>query len=128
MDIAVTSTKPDPVECRRHVVPVNQTLSVIGSKWAVNVIVALTGSSMRFSDLKREVAGVSQKMLTQTLRDLERDGLVKRSVTPSIPPRVDYELTELGAELHEPISILAAWTHRNGARIAAARERYDALD
>ena len=128
MESAVTLTKPEAItapDCRAFVMPVNATLSVIGSKWALAVFVALVGGARRFSDLKREIEGVSQKMLTQTLRDLERDGLLRRTVTPTIPPRVDYELTDLGWEFRRPLDALARWTVGNEARIAAARARFD---
>jgi len=85
----------------------------------------LRGQSRRFSDFKRGVGGISQRMLTLTLRNLERDGLVTRTATPSIPPRVDYELTELGHSLAVPIQALAAWAPEHMDRIDAAQATYD---
>ena len=85
---------------------------------------ALMRGPMRFSELKRHVEGISQKMLTQTLRELEEDGMVHRTVTPIIPPRVDYELTPMGRELQGPLAAISDWTERNGDRVAEARERY----
>lgn len=104
---------------------VSQVLSRIGDKWTVLVIELLGRKPMRFSELRREIGGISQKMLTTTLRGLERDGFVKRTVEPTIPPRVDYELTDMGCELLKPVSALGEWARRNGARIEEARQRYD---
>lgn len=99
-------------------------LNQIGGKWTVLIINRLADGSLRFGELKRLIGGISQKMLTATLRDLERDGFVKRTVTPTIPPRVDYELTELGRDLNEPLQALAHWAVANRARVLAARERF----
>ena len=96
--------------------PVCRTISTllarIGDKWTVLVVQTLGEGSRRFNELRREIPSVSQRMLTLTLRNLERDGLVNRTVTPSIPPRVDYELTELGKSLQKPICGLATWRWR----------------
>ncbi len=104
----------------------SQVLSRIGDKWSVLVIMLLRQKSCRFSELKRCISGISQRMLTLTLRNLERDGLVSRTVTPSIPPRVDYELTEMGHSLAEPVQALGTWAFRHLAQIDAAQSRYDA--
>ena len=80
---------------------------------------------MRFNELRRSIGGISQRMLTLTLRGLERDGLVTRTVFPTIPPRVDYELTPLGRDLLEPVSALGDWAIRNQPKIARAREQFD---
>jgi len=80
---------------------------------------------MRFNELRRTIGGISQRMLTLTLRGLERDGLVTRTVFPTIPPRVDYALTPLGRDLLQPVSALGAWALRNQAKIARAREQFD---
>jgi DNA-binding HxlR family transcriptional regulator len=101
-------------------------LSRIGDKWTVLVVQTLGGGSHRFNELRREIPSVSQRMLTLTLRNLERDGLVSRTVTPSIPPRVDYELTELGKSLQKPICELATWATDNVESIHAAQARFDA--
>jgi DNA-binding HxlR family transcriptional regulator len=101
-------------------------LSRIGDKWTVLVVQTLGGGSKRFNELRREIPSVSQRMLTLTLRNLERDGLVKRTVTPSIPPRVDYELTALGHSLQQPICALATWALDNVETIHAAQARFDA--
>jgi DNA-binding HxlR family transcriptional regulator len=100
-------------------------LSRIGDKWTVLVVQTLAGSPRRFNELRREIPSVSQRMLTLTLRNLERDGLVSRTVTPTIPPRVDYELTELGQSLQKPICGLATWAMDHVGAIHAAQARFD---
>lgn len=120
----IHKTPENFAECQRAVVPVIEVLSRIGSKWTIYVIIALSAGPRRFSDLKRQIEGISQKMLTATLRDLEQDGFVTRTVTPTIPPRVDYELTEMGDELRQPIAAISAWAYKNSERVAEARERY----
>ncbi|WP_375338324.1 winged helix-turn-helix transcriptional regulator [Chelatococcus sambhunathii] len=104
---------------------VNSVLARVGDKWSLLVVMFLSDGSKRFSELKRMIGGISQRMLTLTLRGLERDGLVTRTVTPIIPPRVDYELTELGRSLQGHAVALAGWAHANGDRIAEARRRFD---
>ena len=101
-------------------------LSRIGDKWTVLVVTTLGEGPRRFNELRREIPSVSQRMLTLTLRNLERDGLVSRTVTPTIPPRVDYELTELGQSLLRPISELAQWALDNVKAIHAAQGQFDA--
>ena len=100
-------------------------LSRIGDKWTVLVVQTLRDGPRRFNELRREIPSVSQRMLTLTLRNLERDGLVSRTVTPTIPPRVDYELTELGDSLQKPICGLASWALDNVEAIHSARARFD---
>ncbi len=108
---------------------ISDLLSRIGDKWSVLVVTTLGNGSRRFNELRREIPSVSQRMLTLTLRNLERDGLVSRKVTPSIPPRVDYALTELGMSLLTPLEGLANWAMGNVGAIHAAQARYDrALD
>ena len=102
-------------------------LSRIGDKWTVLVVQTLGEGPKRFNELRREIPSVSQRMLTLTLRNLERDGLVNRTVTPTIPPRVDYELTELGNSLQKPICGLATWAMENVGSIHEAQARYDAV-
>jgi DNA-binding HxlR family transcriptional regulator len=101
-------------------------LSRIGDKWTVLVVQTLGDGSRRFNELRREIPSVSQRMLTLTLRNLERDGLVNRTVTPTIPPRVDYELTALGKSLQKPICGLATWAIDHVDQIHAAQARFDA--
>ena len=104
---------------------VSDILGRVGDKWTVLVVGYLSAGPMRFSELKRGIGGISQKMLTITLRGLERDGFVTRTVFPSIPPRVDYELTDLGRELRVPVNALGEWARVNIARVKQARERFD---
>jgi DNA-binding HxlR family transcriptional regulator len=115
---------PDPESpaCRG----VNHVLQRIGDKWSVLIVQTLAGGPQRFNQLRRQIPTISQRMLTLSLRGLERDGLVTRTVTPSIPPRVDYELTELGHSLRAPILALAEWAITNIGEIHTAQDRYDA--
>src|ERR1700687_964002 len=105
--------------------PVADILARIGDKWSVLIIMLLGSGRKRFNEMRRLVHGISQRMLTLTLRGLERDGLVTRTVFPTIPPRVDYALTPLGRDLLEPVSALGEWATRNQAKIARAREKFD---
>lgn len=111
-----------PEDCRA----VSEILARVGDKWTVLVVGVLGAGPKRFSEIRRALGSISQRMLTLTLRGLERDGLVTRSVIATIPPRVDYELTELGRSLRKPVSGLALWAKQNRAAIADARERFDA--
>jgi DNA-binding HxlR family transcriptional regulator len=104
---------------------VSEVLQRIGDKWSLLVVRRLGDGPLRFNELRAAVGGISQKMLTTTLRTLERDGFVTRTVFPTIPPRVDYELTELGRELEVPVKGLAEWAIANMARISEARRRFD---
>ena len=101
--------------------PTRQVLDHIAGKWTVLVVDALLEGTMRYTDLSRRIEGVSQKMLTQTLRGLEADGFVTRTMHPTIPPRVDYDLTELGRSLSEPITALREWTETHINDIERAR-------
>jgi DNA-binding HxlR family transcriptional regulator len=101
-------------------------LQRIGDKWTVLVVNTLANGSKRFNELRREIPSVSQRMLTLTLRNLERDGLVSRTVTPTIPPRVDYELTELGRSLVGPLHAIELWALEHVDDIHAAHDRFDA--
>ena len=100
-------------------------LARIGDKWSVLIVSRLGNGSRRFNELKREIGGISQRMLTLTLRNLERDGLVRRTVFPTIPPRVDYDLTGLGRSLLEPVTALGDWARRNRRRIEDAQSSFD---
>lgn len=102
------------------------TLSLVGNKWSVIIIMLLSERPRRFNELKRSIGDVSQRMLTLTLRELEREGLVSRTVFPTIPPRVDYALTDLGRSLKEPVNALGLWAIQNQSALAAARRRFDA--
>lgn len=109
-------------DCR----PVAEILSRIGDKWSVMVVMQLHDGTRRFSELKRELHGISQKMLTTTLRGLERDGFVTRTIHPTVPPKVEYRLTELGRDLAAPVRALGDWAMRNRAGVLEARARFDA--
>lgn len=113
-----TPTTPDAC-------PVRDVLDRIGDKWSVYVIHMLGGGTMRFSELRRGIEGISQRMLTVTLRGLERDGLVTRTVYAVVPPRVDYALTPLGETLLSAICALFGWAEEHRADIDAARAHYD---
>jgi DNA-binding HxlR family transcriptional regulator len=104
---------------------VRQILDRIADKWSLLTIALLDRHPLRFTELRRQIDGVSQRMLARTLRHLERDGLVSRTVHPTVPPRVDYELTALGSTLHETIKALVTWTEAHQQEIAAARTAYD---
>ena len=106
----------------RSVAPV---LNRVGDKWSMLIVMLLADGPKRFMELKRAIDGISQRMLTLSLRNLERDGLVSRTVTPTIPPRVDYELTELGLSLREPVQALGAWAMAHIECIRAAQARFD---
>jgi DNA-binding HxlR family transcriptional regulator len=113
--------KLDPLTCRA----VQSILSRVGDKWTVLVVTMLHAGPARFNELRRSIDGISQRMLTLTLRSLERDGLVSRTVHPTIPPRVDYALTETGKTLTAPMIGLAEWAVSKRDAIEAARERFD---
>ena len=106
-------------------IAVREVLNRVGDKWSILVVGLLGDGPQRFSELRRSIEGISQRMLTLTVRALERDGLVTRTVTPSIPPRVDYELTRLGSSLLESVQALAAWADTNRLHVQEARDRYD---
>jgi DNA-binding HxlR family transcriptional regulator len=123
--IRVPALPPGPhnqTDCRA----VASILARVGDKWSVFVIMMLIDGPMRFNELKRTINGISQRMLTLTLRGLERDGLVTRTVFPTIPPRVDYELTELGHGLAKPVKALGQWVFEHQPEIQGAREKFDA--
>jgi DNA-binding HxlR family transcriptional regulator len=100
-------------------------LARVGDKWSVLVIMLLGDGPRRFNEFKRMIGGISQRMLTLTLRGLERDGLVTRTMFPTIPPRVDYELTELGRSLWKPVEALGSWAQNHLPQIQTARQRFD---
>ena len=105
--------------------PSRQVLDALSDKWVTLVLTALSGEPRRYSELSRTIAGVSQKMLTQTLRTLERDGLITRTITASVPVRVDYELTSLGRTLLPVVRAIKDWSESHIAEIHAARAGYD---
>jgi DNA-binding HxlR family transcriptional regulator len=111
----------DPYDCPA----VGQILSTIGDKWTVLVVTTLSHGQMRFGELKRAVGEISQRMLTLTLRNLERDGFVTRTVYPTVPPRVEYELTDLGKTLIDPLETIARWAIEHRLEVADARMNFD---
>ena len=106
----------------RNVAPV---LNRVGDKWSMLIVMILAAGPKRFNELKREIDGISQRMLTLTLRGLERDGLVDRTVEPTVPPRVTYELTQLGVSLREPVKALGDWAIQHIGCIRAAQQNFD---
>ncbi|MCM2393885.1 winged helix-turn-helix transcriptional regulator [Streptomyces albipurpureus] len=118
---------PDPFQWdAREDCEVRQILDRVADKWSLLVIALLDSRVLRFTELRREIHGISQRMLTVTLRQLERDGLVSRKVHPVVPPRVEYALTPLGCTLHTTIRSLVTWTEEHQNEIAGARAAYDA--
>ena len=124
-----TSPDDDPWDAfqwdTREDCEVRQILDRVADKWSLLVIALLEHRTLRFTELRRRIDGISQRMLTVTLRQLERDGLVRRTVHPVVPPRVDYALTPLGSTLHTTIQALVTWTEAHQKEIAAARADYD---
>jgi len=118
---SVPSTLDVPEDCRA----VSEVLARVGDKWTVLVVSTLGDGPKRFNELRRALGSISQRMLTLTLRALERDGLVTRTVFPTVPPRVDYELTDLGRSLLEPVSGLGLWARTHRSHIQEARRRFD---
>jgi DNA-binding HxlR family transcriptional regulator len=111
----------DPGRCE-----LRDVLDRVGDKWSVLVMALLAGGPRRYSELRRAIDGISQRMLTLTLRALERDGLVTRTVTPTTPPRVDYALTDVGHSLADTVGELLRWAEHHRPYIAESRHRYDA--
>ena len=112
-----------PEDCRA----VSEVLSRVGDNWTILAVVELVQGPRRFNEFRRALGSISQRMLTLTLRGLERDGLVTRTVFPTIPPKVEYELTRLGRSLLEPVSGIGLWARQNRAAIAQARQRFAAV-
>jgi DNA-binding HxlR family transcriptional regulator len=119
--VAVELPNRSSEDCRA----VSSVLARVGDKWSVLIIVLLGDGPKRFNEIKRMVGGISQRMLTLTLRGLERDGLVKRTQFPTIPPRVDYELTQLGRSLWDAVKPLGAWAQGHVKHITKARVAFD---
>jgi DNA-binding HxlR family transcriptional regulator len=122
----MTVQLPDPAteDCRA----LSSILARVGNKWTVLIVVLLGDGPKRFNEIRRMVGGVSQRMLTFTLRGLERDGLVTRTVFPTTPQRVDYELTKLGSTLSEAVEPLSSWARAHVSEILISRERFDEKD
>jgi DNA-binding HxlR family transcriptional regulator len=117
---AVRAPEASRAACKAEV----ETLARIGDKWTVMVVGALSKGPIRYNEIRRRVEGISQRMLTLTLKGLEQDGLVTRTMYPTIPPRVDYELTELGRKLIVPLKALSKWARENRPAMLAAREAF----
>ena len=117
--VAVAAAQEDDGEC-----PVRGILDKIGDKWSMLLILTLSAGPLRFNAVKRSLPDISQKMLTQTLRDLQRDGMVAREVFPTVPPAVEYRLTELGASILEPFGHLVAWANGHQGQIELARSKF----
>ncbi|MEL6645282.1 MAG: helix-turn-helix domain-containing protein [Pseudomonadota bacterium] len=115
----------EPVKYDPNICPVRHVMAQVGDKWSILVLTGLKQDQMRFSELKRYIPDISQRMLTKTLRSLERDGLVLRTVTPTVPPRVDYELTDLGRSLVKMLEPVAQWSLDNREAVAKARYAFD---
>jgi DNA-binding HxlR family transcriptional regulator len=108
--------------------PVRGVLDRLGDKWTTLIVIVLSQRPHRFSEIRRAIPDISKRMLTQTLRDLERDGLISRKVFPTKPPSVEYRLTELGESLLAPLTELIAWAEKSQARITTSRTAFDAAD
>jgi len=119
MTIEIPDTSSEDCQALRSI------LGLVGDKWTVLIVVLLGDGPKRFNEIKRLVSGISQRMLTFTLRGLERDGLVKRTVLPTNPPRVDYELTKLGSTLWQAVEPLGSWAQAHVGEILASRKQFD---
>ncbi|WP_322747787.1 MULTISPECIES: helix-turn-helix domain-containing protein [unclassified Frankia] len=106
--------------------PVSEVLDHVSGKWSIGILVAAAKGPVRFSELERTIEGISRRMLTLTLRKLEREGLLVRTVYPTVPPRVEYTCTEMAIELHDCLSVLVGWAKRHSSDIAKAHAAYDA--
>ncbi|GAA3739955.1 helix-turn-helix domain-containing protein [Plantactinospora mayteni] len=104
---------------------VREVLDRVGGKWSIGIIIEASRGPIRFTELERSVEGISRRMLTLTLRNLERDGLLVRTTYPTVPPRVEYVATEMARELYDSLLVLTGWAERHRQAIAAAREAYD---
>ncbi|MEU1400965.1 helix-turn-helix domain-containing protein [Streptomyces sp. NPDC005728] len=113
-------------EVNAQACPVREVLDRVAGKWSVQILVAAAQGPIRFTELERGIEGISRRMLTLTLRNLERDGLVTRTVYPTVPPKVEYGLTPVAHELHETLQRLTDWAEHNRVYIAEARAAYDA--
>ncbi|HEX6450355.1 MAG TPA: helix-turn-helix domain-containing protein [Trebonia sp.] len=128
--VTVEVTDPDTVGCATDLMAeactLGQVLDHVGGKWSVPILLAAIDGPVRFSELERFIQGISRRMLTLTLRNLERDGLLIRTVYPTVPPKVEYTATDMARELHASLAGLTDWAERHRADIATARASYDA--
>ncbi len=114
-----------PIETQHAACPIGEVLDHVAGKWSIGIIIAAARGPIRFTELERAIDGISRRMLTLNLRKLERDGLLIRTVYPTVPPKVEYQLTPIARELTESFASLTAWAERHRHAIAAARETYD---
>lgn len=121
----IVTNEQMPANILRKDCPSHSVLELVASKWSVLILYALRHGTLRYSELQHSVGGITQKMLTQTLRDLERSGLVKRTVYPVVPPRTEYELTELGHSLEGVVAQFGGWAQDHMNAVVEARQRYD---
>lgn len=119
------NTGVTPLVVNAHACPVREVLDRVAGKWSVQILVAAAHGPVRFTELERGIEGISRRMLTLTLRNLERDGLVSRTVHATVPPKVEYELTLVARELHETLLRLTDWAERHRVYIAESRAAYD---
>ncbi|UED87481.1 winged helix-turn-helix transcriptional regulator [Streptomyces profundus] len=120
-DVPVSDVPPEAC-------PLREVIGQVGGKWSAQIIVATADGPIRYTELERRVDGISRRMLTLTLRHLERDGLLVRTVYPTVPPKVEYTLTDMAVELHASLAALIAWAERHGTAISRAREAYDSRE
>lgn len=116
---------PAPEGVSTHCRKMSSVLTIVGDKWTVMIVMVLTEHPRRFNDIKRTIGGISQQMLTRTLKALERDGMVSRTVRPTLPPQVEYALTDLGYSLAEPLQALGVWAGGHLDQIEGNRRSYD---
>jgi DNA-binding HxlR family transcriptional regulator len=114
-----------PVVDESDVCAISEVLGHVAAKWSIGIVIAAADGPIRFTELERTVEGISRRMLTLNLRKLERDGLLVRTVFPTVPPKVEYQLTPIARELVESFAVLTAWAERNRGAIAEARHDYD---
>lgn len=126
--VQASGTSPCEIEVMAEACTLAQVLDHVGGKWSVPILLAAIEGPVRFSQLERLIQGISRRMLTLTLRNLERDGLLVRTVYPTVPPKVEYTATDMARELHASLAGLFDWAERHRADIAAARAAYDARD
>jgi DNA-binding HxlR family transcriptional regulator len=119
-------TTPTTEDVDAEACPLREVLDRVSGKWSIQLIVAIAAGPARFTELERAIDGISRRMLTLTLRNLERDGLITRTVYPVVPPRVEYALTDMAQELHASLLSLTDWAERHRGAVAAARRAYDA--
>ena len=124
-NIAVTHEAKDFDPAKLAVCTVMEVVNRISGKWVIGILLEATRGPVRFTELERSVPGISRRMLTLTLRNLERDGLLTRTVYPTVPPRVEYEATEMARELYDSLSGLVDWAERHREAIAVSRQGYD---